>query len=396
LKLDSPRTPVHYVSDPGGLQALLNSLKGLTQVSLDAERASGFRYSQRAYLIQLATATEIFLVDPTALDESAPGWNLELAGALREPTWLLHAATQDLPCLAELEIRPTSLIDTELAARLAGLSRVGLGSLCEELLELELAKEHSAADWSIRPLSEAMLNYAALDVDVMAELWEKLSALLKEQGKLDWANQEFEHLVGFRPKTPSEEPWRNLPGFSKLKEPAKQRAAAALWLRRDQIARDSDTAPGRLFPDRSLMAAVSKLPSSKSELAANKEFNGRASRSKLSDWWQAISESASLDIDLGPKPLNGGIPSHRSWEKRFPEAHQRLEVIRPLVAAKAEELGLPIENLLTPDYLRRVCFAPESDIASQLEVLGARSWQIEICTPIIQAGLIQAQNQQSA
>lgn len=396
MKLDKPRLPVHYIDTLEALATLNAALQGQEQVGLDAERASGFRYSQRAYLIQIATHTDIFLVDTSALTDLDESWSTSLAKVLNPATWLLHAATQDLPCLAELGLHPTRIIDTELGSRLAGLERVGLGSICLELLDLELAKEHSAADWSLRPLSEEMLDYAALDVDVMFEVWEKLEALLKEQGKLDWALEEFEHLVGFRPKPTPLEPWRNLPGLSKVKDLARVKIAASLWLVRDQIARERDVAPGRLVPDRSIAAVVEHPPKSKSELASNKAFQGRASRSLLNEWWQAIAESKDLDIELVPKERGNGIPSHRSWEKRFPEAHKRLEQTRPLFVALGEELKIPVENLLTPDLLRRVCFEPSSDIPAQLKELGARAWQIELTAGLIRAGFEKAESLQEA
>ena len=392
MKLDKPRLPVRYVDSLETLAELNSALKGVSRVALDAERASGFRYSQRAYLIQLATDSEIYLVDPSALTELDENWAHSLAAVLNPITWLLHAATQDLPCLAELGILPTSIIDTELGSRLAGLERVGLGSIALELLDLELAKEHSAADWSIRPLTEEMLDYAALDVDVMFEVWEKLEALLTEQGKLEWALEEFQHLVGFKPKPIAAEPWRNLPGLSKVKDISRVKIAAGLWLVRDEIARERDVAPGRLVPDRSIAAVIEQPPKSKSELASNKAFQGRASRSLLNEWWQAIADSKDLDIELTPKERGNGIPSHRSWEKRFPDAHKRLEQTRPLLVALGEELKIPVENLLTPDTLRRVCFEPASNIEAQLSELGARAWQIQLTAGLIRAGFAKAES----
>jgi ribonuclease D len=146
LKLDKPRLPVTYVESFEQLNQVIVALEGVKRVGLDAERASGFRYSQRAYLIQIATDSHIYLIDPVLLSELDENWADVLSTAMAPITWLLHAATQDLPCLAELGIKPTSIIDTELAARIAGLERVGLGSIALELVDLELAKEHSAAD----------------------------------------------------------------------------------------------------------------------------------------------------------------------------------------------------------------------------------------------------------
>lgn len=362
-------------------------------IAIDAERASGFRYSQRAYLIQLALRSgDIYMIDPIALGENEPGWSQKLAPILNQKTWLLHAATQDLPCLAELGFAPKAIIDTELAARLAGLERVGLGSLALELLDIELAKEHSAADWSIRPLSEAMLDYGALDVDVLHELWDEIEQVLVADGKIDWALQEFDHLLSFKAKPVPVEPWRNLPGLSKIRDEEKLKLAASLWLVRDAIASAEDLAPGRLIPDRSIMSAVEQKPRSKRELAANKSFQGRASRTRLGEWWDAIADASSVEIDPNPEKGNG-IPNHRSWEKRFPEAHIRLNAVRPLLAELAELHKLPIENLLTPDYLRRVMFEPKASISNMLAELGARDWQIGLALPAIEAGLIQAQLQ---
>lgn len=386
MRLDKPRLAVFTVDSNASLDDLIEALSGAAQVAIDAERASGFRYSQKAYLIQIAIRDKgIWLVDPVAdVDLSA------LVEHLNSKTWLLHAATQDLPCLAELGFMPAALVDTELSARILGLERVGLGSVCENLLGIELAKEHSAADWSQRPLTQEMLDYAALDVDVMFELWEKLQELALEAGKTEWLNQEFHHLLSFKPKPPLDEPWRGLPGISRIKDLAKLKIAAALHAARDAIAIEKDVAPGRLIPDRSIMAAVNQAPKSRSELASNKEFQGRASRTLLSVWWDAIARSQELDISLEPADRGNGIPNHKSWERRFPDAHHRLESVRPLVLSLATELDIPIENLLTPDFLRRVCFEPQADVAEQLRSLGARQWQVELVTEVIQMGLQQA------
>jgi ribonuclease D len=394
LKLDKPRRETIMVTDQAGVEELIKHLaKDSGSISIDAERASGFRYSQRAYLIQLSLRDqEIFMVDPIILNEVAEGWNTALAAELNNRTWILHAATQDLPCLQELGFIPKAIIDTELGSRLAGFERVGLGSLAAELLDVELAKEHSAADWSLRPLTEAMLDYGALDVDILHELWDAVESALKEQNKLSWAQEEFDHLLSFKPKAQLAEPWRSLPGLSKIKDEQKLKIAASLWLTRDQIARDEDLAPGRLIPDRSIMAAVEQKPRSKRELASNKLFQGRASRTRLDDWWGAIERSTEVSIEENPERGNG-IPNHRSWEKRFPAAHIRLNAVRPLMVELAAELKLPIENLLTPDYLRRAMFEPRENLAEQLTELGARKWQVDLVLPVITAGLIQAQTE---
>ena len=383
MKLLEPRRPYLLVETQTDFQTALNSLADAEVVGVDAERASGFRYSMRAYLIQFATEDRIFLIDPTQFTQSDMK---RLSEVVSSKLWLLHSATQDLPCLAELGIVPTKLFDTELAARLIGVEKFGLSSIALELLGLEMAKEHSAADWSMRPLSGEMLIYAALDVDVMHELYTKLMDKLSDLSRMSWAEQEFQRLLSFKPKPQPTDAWRNLPGISKIKETRQLQIAAALYQARDRFASEKDIAPGRLIPDRSIMAAVNQLPLTKKELAGNKEFQGRASRSMLSEWWDAIESSTNLLVNE-PEHDENHIPNHRSWERRFPEAHARLQLIRPLVAQKATELAVAIEILISPDSLRRVCFQPQPNVQNQLRELGVREWQIELVSEVIQAGL---------
>lgn len=383
MKLLEPRRPFLLVETTHQLVLAEEKLKEESVVAVDAERASGFRYSQRAYLIQFATSEQIFLIDPIRFSVTEIQ---QLARIVSSKTWLLHSATQDLPCLAELGMTPRNLFDTELAARLCGLEKFGLGSIALELLDLEMAKEHSAADWSIRPIKPEMLNYAALDVDVMNDLYQALSSKLSELQRESWAEQEFAKLLAFKPKPPTKDAWRNLPGMSRIKDKRRLQVAAGLYAARDEIARSEDIAPGRLIPDRSIMAAVNQLPTTKKDLAANKEFQGRASRSLLAEWWLAIADSIGIEIDEVELDPNH-IPNHRSWEKRFPEAHARLQAVRPLLAEKATELGLSPEILLNPNILRRVCFDPGENISQQLADNGARPWQVELVAELIQQGL---------
>jgi ribonuclease D len=238
----------------------------------------------------------------------------------------------------------------------------------------------------MRPLSEEMLIYAALDVDVMHELYIRLSEKLADPSRTSWAEQEFQRLLSFKPKPQPIDAWRNLPGISKIKETRRLQIAAALHQARDRFAAEKDIAPGRLIPDRSIMAAVNQVPATKKELAGNKEFQGRASRSMLSEWWLAIEGSTALVINEAEHDDNH-IPNHRSWERRFPEAHARLQLIRPLVAKRATELGLAVEILISPDSLRRVCFQPQPNVRNQLRELGVREWQIELVSEAIEAGL---------
>ena len=361
--------------------------RGEGPVAVDAERASGFRYSQRAYLIQVyRRGSGVFLFDPPAIGEFAP-----LQSVIGDVEWVLHAASQDLACLREVGLDPTTVFDTELAARLLGLPRVGLGTVVEELLGIHLAKEHSAADWSTRPLPASWLEYAALDVELLIDLRDSMAELLREQGKVEIAAEEFAAVVAREEKAPLAEPWRRLTGVSALRADRHLAAARELWLARDELARSTDIAPGRLVPDASLMVAARALPSSRRELASLKQFSGRASRSEIDRWWAAIERALSTDdIPVHRRPTDT-LPPPRSWSDRNPEADARLKAARAALTAVSDEHRIPLENLLTPDFLRRVAWnAPDpvttESVAAALGELGARRWQIDLTAqPIAQA-----------
>lgn len=357
---------------------------GTGPVAVDVERASGFRYSQRAYLIQLFRRDAgVFLFDPPPIGDFAP-----LQQAIGDQEWVLHAASQDLPSLRELQLEPASIFDTELAARLLGHDRVGLGAVVEDTLGITLAKAHSAADWSTRPLPQSWLEYAALDVEHLLDVRDALAAELAEQQKTRIAAEEFAAVLSRPPRQPRDDPWRRLSGLHTVRGRRNLAVARELWRAREDYAREQDVAPGRLVPDRALVAAVLAEPASKRDLAAVKEFTGRASRSQLDLWWAAI-ERGRTAPDLPPDRVPGdALPPPRAWADRNPAADQRLKLARPAVEARAAELSMPTENLLTPELLRRLAWSPPepvtaASVADALTGLGARPWQIEQTAQLI-------------
>ncbi len=365
-------------------------------VAVDAERASGYRYTGRAYLIQLRRpGAGTALIDPVAFDDLQP-----LREALAGTEWILHAATQDLPCLTELGLEPAALFDTELAGRLLGYPRVGLATLVEELLGRRLRKEHSAVDWSSRPLPEPWLEYAALDVEALSELRESLAARLAETGKDEWAAQEFEALRSFRPAVRSE-PWRRTSGAHRLRGRRAMAVVRSLWETRDRIARERDVAPGRLIPDSAIVVAAQAMPTDTRALLETPGFHGRGARRHARQWMAAVEAARQLpETELpGRAPTQDGPPTARAWADRDPVAARRLTQARAALTELGTTLEVPAENLLTPDHLRRLLWTPPEtrvpgplaeESAELLRGLGARPWQIEQTLPLLVAAIIDA------
>jgi ribonuclease D len=329
------------------------------------------------------------LVDPIPLRSDLSA----LTPALTGPEWVLHAANQDLPCLAEVGLVPAELFDTELAGRLLGLPRVGLGPMVEQLLGLALEKGHGAADWSRRPLPEDWLVYAALDVEVLITLRDVLAGLLAEQGKLEWARQEFEAVRTAPPPAPRAEPWRRTSGVHRVRKPRALAAVRSLWEARDRLAAERDIAPGRVLPDAAIVEAATAAPTSADALAALPVFRGRAQRRLTAYWFSALTQAGRLDLADLPRaaPPSDGPPPVARWADRDPDAAARLTAARAAVASVSEERNVPVENLLQPDLLRRLCWSPPSDgdIPAALRKGGARDWQVELLAPLLEAALHQ-------
>jgi ribonuclease D len=387
----------HVVQSEAELWEACEAVAGGTgPVAIDAERASGYRYSSRAYLVQVRReGAGTWLIDPIPFDSLDP-----LQEALDETEWILHAATQDLPCLAELGLRPARLFDTELAGRLLGYPRVGLATLVETMLGQRLAKEHSAVDWSTRPLPEPWLEYAALDVEPLVELREAQVAELEATGKTEWARQEFEFVKGFV-QSARAEPWRRTSGLHKVRGRRGLAAVRALWETRDEIAARRDVTPGRIIPDSAIVTAAHALPQDRATLLATKGFHGRGAERYANRWVAAIRSALEMPESELPQrsPRTDGPPTPRAWAERDPVAARRLDLARPAMATLAKELDLPVENLLTPDHLRRTLWTPPATrdpgqlteaVKQQLVGYGARRWQVDLAAPVLVSAIVSA------
>jgi ribonuclease D len=402
IALLAPENGVPQIVDSESLfeNALAELAQGSGPFAVDAERASGFKFSARAYLIQIKRHNGgLHLIDPIPF---GPGHRLfsELNQLLQSDEVILHASTQDLPCLRELGINPANLFDTELGGRLAGLPRVGLGPLLESLMEVSLAKEHSAADWSQRPLPQNWLNYAALDVELLIELRDKVHALLASADKLKWAQEEFQAILDAPPPPPRVDPWRRTSGMHKIKKREQLAIVRALWTVRNEIAQEVDISQGRLLSDAAIvelaMVAHAKPIKTKKDLERAIRPIGLRARwmENSATWISTITDAIALPEEQWPKARSDvdSLPPLKIWRERYPEKYAPLTHAKARLTEKSAELAIPLENMITPEYVRRVCWmSPKGAVAQALATLGARTWQIEITAPILEAALLETE-----
>jgi ribonuclease D len=372
--------------------------RGHGPFAVDAERASGFRYSNRAYLIQIRRAgAGTVLIDPVSHGAQPLAALRPVAEVLGTDEWILHSADQDLPCLAELGMRPPALYDTELAGRLAGFERVNLAAMTERLLGVGLVKGHGAADWSKRPLPAEWLNYAALDVELLIQLRAAIADILAEKGETDWAAQEFDYLrtAGSREVAPAarRDRWRRTSGIHRVRERRGLAAVRELWTTRDRIAQRRDIAPRRILPDSAIIDAAIADPKTIDDLVALPVFGGRNQRRNAATWLAALQAAReNREPPEEAEPPNGPPPPAR-WSRRKPEAAARLEAARAALAEVSQRVGVPAENLISPDLVRRLCWDweaaadPVETVEQFLRAGQARPWQRELVAPALATAL---------
>ena len=395
-------TPQVIDTEAAFKEALADLSQGSGPFAVDAERASGFRYSARAYLIQIKRKDGgLHLIDPIPF---GPGHQLfaDLNTLLNTDEVILHASTQDLPCLRELGINPINLFDTELAGRIAGLPRVGLGPLLESLMGVLLAKEHSAADWSARPLPQEWLTYAALDVELLVELRDRMYSILEESKKLPWALEEFASILKAPPAPPRVDPWRRTSGMHKIKRRDQLAVIKTLWMARDEIAARQDIAPGKLLNDSAIVELAIAVPTNKKEFEKTLRPLGLRARwmENLQLWLDSIATAVSMPEEQWPAMRTNAdtLPPIKLWRDKFPEKFAPLSHARAAIELIAHENQIPVENLITPEHVRRICWKPPvgatttlsiSEVEKGLAELGARQWQIDLVAPALAAALLE-------
>ena len=405
--LIAPRHGVpEVISNESDFEKLIAQLlNGSGPLAIDAERASGYRYSQRAYLIQIYRENGgLHLIDPIPLKESKlwEKFNKEFSAY----EWVIHASTQDLPCLIDVGLKPELLFDTELGARIAGCERVGLGPLAESLLELQLAKEHSAVDWSIRPLRPEWITYAALDVDILLDIRNAVENLLAEQNKLKWAKQDFASILKnyqnyvFTDEAKPER-WRRTSGMHKVRDRLTMAIVRDLWFSRDELGREIDLAPGRVLGDEAIIELATKRPDS---LEAVAKVIGRRTRLEappFNRWLNVLNLALKTPLDQQPelRVPSQSLPPIKIWKDRNPLGYARLTHARAALIELSTQIQIPTENLVTPELVRKICWQDpptsnseyEDFVIEQLNKTGARPWQIELVTPAISAALSQTE-----
>lgn len=380
---------------PKGYQRAAEALShGRGPFAIDTERASAYRYDDRAFLVQ------IFRRDAGTFLLAPEGHRGELrrilAPVINDGDWIVHAAPEDLPSLAELGLFPGTLFDTALAGRIAGYDKPNLGAMVEEFCGVHLEKGHGREDWSEVPLPQEWLEYAAEDVIYLNDLAEAQAELLASTGKLDIADEEFAFIVAeYAEWEPAQKTWRDLKGISHLKTRESLAVVEAVWEVRDEEARRCDMSPSLILPNKVLLAMANELPRSTRELALIPGFPRRR-RGAAESWFDVLDRVYNADPASWPNKARHRVeddsvpPGKSAWQRLHPESWEAVLAMRSAAAYTAEQLDLQPEVLIRPAILRQAVWTVTNEpgpwsthrVAFLLRSLGVREWQIAEVAPL--------------
>lgn len=345
---------------PDALADGLNGLSDLNPVGVDVERADWNRYYRAAALIQVGGGGRVVLVDPLQLRDLAP-----LHDWLASRTVVFHAVENDLQPLASVGVAPRDVADTAIAAAMLGLP-TGLETLLGEQLGIELASDKSAmqrADWEARPIADEMLTYAAADVADLPALWTALRERLAAAERLDWYTEELAARIA-RPSVEERRDWTRLPGLGRL-DPASLNRARALWDSREELARSTDTAPGRIAGDKVLVDLATRPPDGPAEL-------GRRGmrRQAVRDFGAELLAALEIAAANGPPGV-----STRHGRAVMDEDRASADQLRVLRAERADELGIDAGVLCPNRILLGAVLANPGSAEDLRAALDIRDWQ---------------------
>lgn len=355
-----PLSDLILVDQTADLERALVTLADLDEVGVDVERADWDRYYRAAALIQIGGAGRVVVVDPMSVTDLQA-----LDAYLQERVSVFHAVENDLEPLISLSVKPTEIRDTAVAAAVLGLP-TGLEGLLRDLLGVELSGDKAAmqrANWEARPLTPQMLDYAAGDVADLPQLWDVLAEQLVETGREAWYEQELAAVLAL-PSVEDRRKWSRTKGAGRLDRLGRGRLRA-LWEVREDLGRDTDTAPGRIATDAVLVDLAENPPTAVGELGR------RGVRRQAVREFGAALMTALRGVDpTDDEPRPGGrSPSEAD--------RQLIEQLRQVRASRAKKLGIDAGVLCPSRILGPAVLADPATPEDLREALGLRPWQWE-------------------
>lgn len=364
-----PPSSLLHIQTNDAAAGFFREISGEPIIAVDTEAASFHRYVDRTYLLQVSTREKTAVIDPLTVTELAPlGQMMASSGT----EIIFHDADYDLRMLdRDYGFHATRIFDTRIAAQLLNEPGIGLAALLEKYLGVKLDKKYQRADWSRRPLLPEMLSYAAMDTRHLPELRDLLSGKLAAMGRLEWAEEEFEHLKDIRWAPGDDEGFWRLKG-SKLLKGSGIAVLRELYQWRDQLARHLDRAPFRILNNETLLELARAQPRDITALNAVRGLGPDTINRRGSELLRAIERGLKVPLSDIPRPDRG--PRIRP-DPALIERFERLKIARNTVATR---LDLAPGVLCPNGTLERIAKAEPRALDDLAAIPELRTWQRKV------------------
>jgi ribonuclease D len=359
-----------YLDTKEAVARFIDSIANTRAIALDTEGASFHRFIDRIYLLQISTRQSSAIIDPLPIGvPDKLGRLLES----RDVEVVFHDADYDLRLLhQDYGWRVTNIFDTRVAAQLLGIRAFGLAALLERFFGVKLDKKHQRADWSMRPLTAGMLDYAAQDTEHLLDLRDRLGNELDKLGRSSWAQEEFARLEGTRwPEEDGREAFLRVKGARDLNR--RQLAILrelVIW--RDSLAREMDRATFRVVSNETLLEIARTTPTARTQLGVLKGMPRGILESRSQEMLDAVARGNEVPETQLPR-----FPRAQRWERDpdFDEVVARLKTVRDVAAAR---LDLDPGVLCPRERLEAVARRRPASVDELADIPDLRRWQIEL------------------
>lgn len=366
-----PSTPVQYITDRTGLEALCKTLHQSPRLALDTEFVGEESFVPRLELIQVATEQTAAVIDFPAFrgDDSLDAfWEIVCRTDVEK---IVHAGRQDLDLFAAHAGQiPKPFFDTQIAAAMVGYgAQVAYANLVHRLHGTKLDKAHTFTNWSARPLSREQLTYALADVQYLLSIHEHLRGRLTKLGRLEWAHEEFarlENVVGEKSRQPQER-YQRIRGWDSLKP----KAAAVLrelaaW--RETEARSRNVPRGRILRDEVLLQLARHPPKTVEELRSIRGVHPSEAERNGEQVIATIYSALALPPSAWPE-----VPRDRKPE---PESTGLVELLQAVLKARAAAEGIAPSLLATTGDIQTLVESTQQRVPVDLPLL--RGWRRQL------------------
>ena len=366
----SEAQPPRLIATPDQLAGLVRDLKRETVVAVDTEAASFHRHQNRIYLIQVSSRSETSIVDPLAVEDLSA-----LGRVLSDPAveTVFHDADYDLRLLhLQYGISVQGLFDTRVAAEFLNEPGLGLAALLEKYLEVKIDKRFQRADWSLRPLSDEMMAYAATDTRHLVELRDLMATRLEQAGRMAWAEEEFRILeqVRWTENGDREPAWLRIKSAKSL-QPRQLAILRELQTWRQAVAEKMDRAEFRIVGNEALLEIARQAPESEEALAAIKGVGKETLRRRGRQILAAVRRGLRVPAKDLPRLERKPRP------RREPEIEGRISRLKQARGRLATRLALPPGVVCPNSILEAIARANPDSREALAAVPGVRQWQVE-------------------